>query len=374
MPEADSLRDLLRRKVDDLAHRARADGDVPPDAVESLDRLARLVELEDRTTSTPPARWPLGAILAATLLLGSLLLFLRVGDTEIELELVLSEVGFVLSRPQEVIDLTNLVELRVSGVRDIQVTDPTLSQALGAGAWQSTGALRVAVGERDAGSPSGTVTLSPVTFPADAEVRVSGTPGADPRAVLQGGAAPLRVTVIGAIELDAPGAGDGARRIETPRAILVETDPDGTTLDLMAPRGTTLALAPQLAVEGLELFRIDEFAGDAAAAQPVSTILSGTLYFEALNGRVHQLRPRELLRVSGAQGVIRTLQIDGDRITMNFRGRVQALRSGWGADPANLMPSYLDWLQAQHGLSLLWGTALYVVGVVAAVLRWWRHA
>jgi hypothetical protein len=35
------------------------------------------------------------------------------------------------------------------------------------------------------------------------------------------------------------------------------------------------------------------------------------------------------------------------------------------------MPTYLEWLRARHGLSLLWGTTLYLFGVIVGALRWW---
>jgi hypothetical protein len=34
------------------------------------------------------------------------------------------------------------------------------------------------------------------------------------------------------------------------------------------------------------------------------------------------------------------------------------------------MPTYLEWLKARHGLSLFWGTSLYLFGLAAAALRW----
>ena len=48
------------------------------------------------------------------------------------------------------------------------------------------------------------------------------------------------------------------------------------------------------------------------------------------------------------------------------------MTSGSGDTRRSLMPTYLEWLQARHGLSLLWGTTLYVFGLVVAALRWWR--
>ena len=36
------------------------------------------------------------------------------------------------------------------------------------------------------------------------------------------------------------------------------------------------------------------------------------------------------------------------------------------------MPTLLDWLRQRQGLSLLWGTALYLFGIVTTFRRWWR--
>ena len=48
------------------------------------------------------------------------------------------------------------------------------------------------------------------------------------------------------------------------------------------------------------------------------------------------------------------------------------MRSGWGENPSSLMPTWLEWIRARHGLSLLWATTLYLFGVITAILRWWR--
>ena len=40
---------------------------------------------------------------------------------------------------------------------------------------------------------------------------------------------------------------------------------------------------------------------------------------------------------------------------------------------SGLMPTLLDWLRARHGLSLLWATTAYLVGLFVAILGWWRR-
>jgi predicted small lipoprotein YifL len=125
MPDTDRLVALLRQKVDQITGEAAAhDGLVAPETLGELERLARLVDVIERTRPVRrPARWPVVLVLVVTLTLVSLLLFLRVAETDIELDLVVSQVGFALTQPQVVTAIANLAELRASGLRGIQLPD-----------------------------------------------------------------------------------------------------------------------------------------------------------------------------------------------------------------------------------------------------------
>ena len=37
------------------------------------------------------------------------------------------------------------------------------------------------------------------------------------------------------------------------------------------------------------------------------------------------------------------------------------------------MPSWLEYLKSNHGLSLLWSAVIYVFGIAAGIYRWWRE-
>ena len=69
---------------------------------------------------------------------------------------------------------------------------------------------------------------------------------------------------------------------------------------------------------------------------------------------------------------MRTMRLEPGHLTMNFHGRVRGIKTGSDASPRSLMPTWLDWLRAQHGLSLLWGTSVYCSGSVSPVVRWFR--
>jgi hypothetical protein len=47
------------------------------------------------------------------------------------------------------------------------------------------------------------------------------------------------------------------------------------------------------------------------------------------------------------------------------------MTTGAGEGHRSLMPTRLEWLQARHGLSLLWASSLYLMGIIGVVLHWW---
>jgi hypothetical protein len=368
----DPLRALLHRKVRELSDGAlERGGEIPADQLDAVNRLARLLEVRDKSFAAPLPRWRIAMILAATLVLVSALLFLRVPTTEVELQLVVSEAGFVLAKPLVLLDLVNLAELEVTGLREIQFSDPAMSQ-LTAPSQDEQKSIRVAAMERN--SESGTVTLNPLNLPAAVEVRVfEGRSPARCQVVLAGAPTTLRATLHGPVRIELPSSGTHTPVFEMPGSLLMGTGPNDVRLDLLFASGSRAAFAPQLTIEKLALSRIDVFqAPEGTTTQAVSTILSGVIYLESLSAAPRPLRARELLRFDEARGVIRALQLDNGHVTLAFRGTVRGMRSGWGDDPVSLMPTWLDWLRARHGLSLLWGTTLYLFGLVAAILRWWR--
>ena len=161
------------------------------------------------------------------------------------------------------------------------------------------------------------------------------------------------------------------RDFASPRPVLLQAAPGLVDIDLTLADISHAAFVPQLQASDLSFSRIDEFhAEDQTLVRRLSTILSGTVYFEALNGLAYQLRPGRL-SVSAHRGLIRTLELHEDQIVVKFRGRVRGMRTGWGGAQRSLMPTYLAWLKARHGLYLLWGTTLYLFGLIASLLRWW---
>jgi hypothetical protein len=159
----------------------------------------------------------------------------------------------------------------------------------------------------------------------------------------------------------------------SPRAILMRADSQFVDLTLSFPEASKPGqFSSQLLADDLTLFRIDEFVDQKhTLVRQVSTILSGTLYYESLNGKERPLRASEALRFEQSRGEIRTIQLHNDHIALKYFGRVRGMQTGSDENRRSLMPTYLEWLSARHGLSLLWGTTLYLFGLIVGVLRWW---
>src|SRR5262245_42611058 len=83
------LRDLLRRQTESLRNEAlRNGGDVPAHELDRVARLQRLVEIHAAAHPASSARrWSVAVAFGVTLLLSSVLLFVRVPETDVELDL-----------------------------------------------------------------------------------------------------------------------------------------------------------------------------------------------------------------------------------------------------------------------------------------------
>jgi hypothetical protein len=370
----DKLRDLLRRQTQAVSDEAlRSGGQVPAEQLESLANLARLVEL--RQAAQPPIkrrRWPVILVLAGTLLIVSVLFFARLTETEVELDLAVSELGFTLPKQQVLAGSMNLSALGISGMHEVQLPradgqeDETLRESDG-----TMSSLRFS--SALAGKRQGIISLATLAFPTETHVwvRQTGLPH-QYRLSLKGQSLKLQADFNGPLQVALSGKGVEQHDFESPRAVRMQSGPDEVDLDLTFPETAKGAFSSQLSANDLSLFHIDEFQdAEQTVVRQLSTVLSGTIYFSALNDQERQLRPGEAIRFEKSEGEFRTVRLQNDQIDVKFHGRVRGMTIGTDGNRRSLMPTWLDWLRARHGLSLLWGSAFYLFGLIVGVLRWW---
>lgn len=370
----DQLRDLLGQQVQAASDEAlRAGGHVSAEQLEALGRLARLYELYQAAQQpSTRKRWPVAAALGSTLLVVSILLFARVRETEVELDLALSEVSFVLPAQQILAEAMNLSALGVSGLHEIQLPPARNREAqILQTADGMESALRLSAASQ--GKRRGSIGLAALALPKETHVWVRHTElPHEFRLSLKGDDLKLRSDVNGPVQVGFAGRGTEQLDFVTPKAVLLQPGTNEVDLDLALPDTSVGMFSSQLPASNLSLFHIDEFLDtDRTVIRRASTLLSGTLYFAALNNQERKLRPGEMLHFVQSQGEFRTLRLQDDHIDLKFHGRVRGMSIGSGENRQSLMPTWLEWLRARHGLSLLWGTALYLFGLIAGVLRWW---
>ena len=372
------LRLLLSEKTRSMTDEAlRSNGEVSPEKIDSLKRLAQLVDIGNAANIwVSHKRWSFALLLLISSSIISILIFARVFETEIELNLQVSEVGFELPTSQILTSAMTLPSLGISGLRKIDIPS---SRNQSSAAWNDAEGRELSVrfspvpGDND----TSTVTLSPLALPQKAHVFIRSEDLPNPfnqvRLSIMGPDLHLHVAVNGHLEIQK--SGGSAVQLYFAVPTFIDLAPLGERIDLdLTPLGSSfINFSPQINVQNLSLIRVDEFlAYEHPIVRQLSTILTGTLYFNSLNDQQQKLRAGELLQLEHSTGEIRSIGIRDGRIELVFHGHVGGIYTGSPENRTNLMPSWLDWLRARHQLSLFWGTTIYLFGIGSAVLKWWK--
>jgi hypothetical protein len=378
MPRADIPPDLvalkaLLAKTTEQAAEAAVSGSVPvpADRLEELSRLARLIGLREAAVAVPTRRWPMALLAFATLAIVSLLLFIRLSTTEVELDLRVSQVSFVAAETEALTEAMNVTAFGASGLRWVRLPSTQPGPGLG----QPAAALAI-FQERAVGKLGG-VSVDPLVVPAGARVSVEEVArGRQYRLGLGGIADELGASVLGPIRIVVPPGVNTVEHFPVPRPIVLRPDSVLVQFDLTLAdtSGTEQLFRSPLPVNHLVLIRTDQFhQGDRTLPFQVPTILSGTLFFEEIDGHARELRAGEGLHLSTSFGELRELRPGPEGIVVRFHGKVSDMTVGSGDSRRSLMPTVFEWLAARHGLSLLWGTTVYLVGLLVTLLGWWRR-
>jgi hypothetical protein len=352
----------------------RSDGNVSDEQNQQLIRLRSLIELRDAIEPPVRKRWPVAVVLVGTLVLVSALFFARVSTTAIEMDLKLTEVSFLMPTEQRLTQKEGIdvLEIGVSGLESgsIPRNSDREEQVVVAPDEKGLGLRLVASTE---GEQKGSLNLATIIAPPQTRVRMQSSTSSEHRIrMLMLGTNPeLRIEADGSVLL---GQANGpAQDIKVDQqAFVLKGGKNEVDIDFAYTDVRQNMFSSPLSIADLSLLQVDTIQNDEkTVARRESTILSGTLIFESLNGREQKLRPRETITLTQAEGQIRSLNIRDDGIDLKFVGRVRDIRTGADSNSRSLMPTLLEWLKAHHSLSLLWGSVFYVFGLIIGVLRWW---
>lgn len=385
--EALTLRELLARRASSL-HREilGKEGAVPSEEIERLEQLAQFSKIYSNV-ARPAARWPWKpfAVLGGIVVVVGILVFVRGGTIEVELELELSEVAFSLDR-QFVADTQRLLDDRVRfavlAVHDL--AEVRFSPSPGFGDSSVPTILKAVTSIRFAVAPEANEVSSinlarmELTDSTRVWIRSGEQPGdfqmtvQSPNDEVPPGFA-IRVTIRGQVIVAPTGRAGWEYNSQVPREIVLL--PEFGTLDLnLTVQDSAVRLTSQLNVRELTLFRlrrIEDMAGDAPSHR--SVVQSGTAHFVSLNRPPHVIRAAEDIHFSQSRGEIRTLHLGKSGIKLAYLGRVGGMSTGSHGNPRKLTPTLFERIRASS-LALFWGTTVSLVGLSVLALGWWRQA
>lgn len=365
----EDLRRLARARAIHLGGQARGRKEGMPlwETPEGSDELQRLEKVIATLERKPPSlrrrRLVFGTVAASVVLVGWLLLS-RIGETPVFLELQLSEATFDLTDDRTLLGVTGAAALSIVGLAGAEL--PLLGAApMGAAVGASPGPQSLAIASREGGR------LSLGGLPLGAGTRVTVLATARPqvlRIIFRGPASSLRATVDGPARFDTVGEVD----LPSPQPVLLKTrENTPVVLELTPSDGPTVDLAPGFPVSNLVLHRLsEEYVGRQSRVRSESTVLGGTLVLEEIDSTERRLRLGEPLTFERSAGVIQALRFRDGRWLLDFQGTVAGMRAGHQDHRRSEMPTRGRWLQAHHGAWLLWGAAVYGIGLAYGVLRW----
>lgn len=353
---------MLREKIILAKEEAARDsGHVSPETTDGLNRLARVLELDEKTKPPRVSHVFVASLLVGALALSTILLFTHVSQTDIDLDATVTEAAFTLTASHMLSDAISLESLGASGVRNIELP-------LGMAAPSSSFFHLVVLKQ---GPRPGQLTLAPLALLAGTRIRLSGGAARVGHISLSGKAVDVHAAASGAVHLDPAGV---TADLTSPKEFTFSGGgPEPVDLDLSISGDGAFSLGTHIPVSDLILSRVEESHDQATTmVDRVSTITSGSLFLNALDDREFKLRAGQPLELTGAKGVLRKLTLTDGKIAIRFEGTVQGIKTGAGEGLRTMMPTCLEWVEARHGPALLWGSAIYLFGLAMAVLRWFE--
>lgn len=296
-----------------------------------------------------------------------LLAAVRRTGTSITLQVTASGVTFTPERSQELSDLLVLEQLGASGFEELQV--PRSKSNPGAILHKSAG-IEILKLSQTQPLGRGSITLAPLVLPAGAltTIRAIERPFGF-RVLVESGRVPVTVNVEGVVNTVVTGAPARTLDFGFPKPLIIDSEKRGVDLDLVLKGVVPNLLPAPIRVNTLSLVRLDERNQPGrGVVQQISTVLSGTLTIDAAEGS-RRLTSGEKLLFEDTVGFIREVQLDSDRLSLNFQGKVRKLSSCAVDNCTDLTPSWAGFLWSRQRTLLLLTCTGYFVALLFAAVR-----
>jgi hypothetical protein len=375
----DHLTRLIAKQREKLIADALESGMVAKEEFETLDRLSKLAEERQARR-----RWLIPVIAFSTLVIISFLLWHEEKETEVELDATVTEFGFKLAQRRPILGEQLLSALGAASLAGIEVD-------LGEQFFAREGETCQLNMELEGKPRNGdAITLQRIVAQKGWQVHLGrtrqdiGVTLARPSLAVPTSDSAEDFTVTtslrGRTMVEAI-CGSVAKRWEfgnpTPSAVVIHLGAK-SNLRLTPLKGQRPEFARQIEVANLDLDLAPEDRPHSDEELDRPTLFAGTVYLVALNGKQIPIRPSEVLTFGSSHGQIRTISLSSpgtpsaDALQLQAHVEVSNMRMGVEPYQRSLMPKWLELAAAQNGLILLWGTAIYVFGIVYSILRWFK--
>jgi hypothetical protein len=370
----DRLRGQILSRTKELAQRA-----LTPEfpSAEDMRQLEALKQLES-TIEVDEGWWSRNKVMLAAIAGAALIVFLmiwfHVDRTVVELDLRTREVVVTPRLDTSLMESLDVAQVEVAG-GDVRLTLPPQSNNFFGRRVQV--AQPVTITSADA-TP---LTVNDVAVSAMTSIRLGSvgsdvtlefTPSAGTSTVVRVAGSRIKVSGLPNSPGQTTVGVDGGKG---PNSLSIASGAP-FTLTLRPARGDRFTLLPNMALAALGLTAT---VGQTGSKTTASVIESGAMYFEGLNDRRREIRPGELLRLDAGPDAYApaiefshrlTTEVNGpdNLYSVRFHGTVTALKTG--EQEKSLLPTWLEWLQAQQSAVLFWGAVAYVTGLAFAFRRW----
>jgi len=359
----EAVRTLLTRRARALIARVAAGEEPTKEEVDALDRLTKLMNLQESVLRARQKRIVAVAVLGAAALVATVVMTVRVWwDNDVAVDATVTSVSFVPAEPAHLVN--GGIALERLELRDI---DSVIATQLRSGRDTTLipdGFLVLTPRDR-AGSPS-YLTLASLVAAKSGLVRLQVADTGLVRADFRSGSGSFDASAASVVEAQ---SGEGTALLDFDRTgqLRVFHGRDPIALSWRGAGGR-YELPNPIKVTRLDLFAIDPLNGEA-----VSTLRRGAVYRELLGRDSIRLRRDETLTLDEPSGLLRSVVAQGNDITLFFRGRAANISTATAGNRMTLRPTLLEWARAQSGVWWLWTTILPISAVLLSVRRWWRE-
>ena len=366
----DDLRSKIKKNADRLIEKSLATSDkINETDRKKLDQLIRLAEIRDQFRSSIEL-WATLSILIVSLISVSLLMALRLEQTQIELDLTVSGFNFT-SAPQTSQVLSegfNVTDISISGINQL-----TLPAVTGQGP-ENIQISTLEILPLSTAHEHGVLTVGTLLLPGETQVSIKYLEKSGDYSIrFQDSPIDIILTVMGSIELRYKDSPNRQVSYNSPKQINVKHSSTDIKLDIDFFDKLAPSFNP-IKVTNLSFISVEQYEnpdGDTITWKQ-GTLMEGSIYFADLKGKKMTLRHGEQLRVDKAEGSIAPIKLRHNDLSFKFYGKVSGLRTGPQDHYIDLMPTWLENLKSNHFFSLFWGTATSLFCLIFSIFKWFR--